>query len=413
MATISNTPRPGYVWDSADNVWYPIGVGAHQHTNAADTPAVIPNALVDAKGDLLTATADNTPARLAVGNNGETLVADSSTSTGLRYQPNQAAGRNIVINGGFDVWQRNTSIAGGSNTTFFTADRWNAYRGVTGSTFSRQVTADTSNLPNIQYCVRVQRDSGNTNAGGILLNTTIETINSIPFAGQTVTMSFWARRGANYSGSGNVLEAQLRSGTGTDQNDISGFTDAAGVVTTYPALTTTWVRYTATGTVASNVTELAIRFNFTPTGTAGANDYFEVTGVQLELGSVATAFTRTGGTIQGELAACQRYYYRDTAVLAYSRFGNGSAASTTSAQIDVRFPVQLRAIFSAIDSSSLLLDDGGGGAFAVTAVTGVASGSGVNYGSVACAATGLTQFRFYHLEANNNVNAYLGFSAEL
>jgi hypothetical protein len=44
-----------------------------------------PKSLVDAKGDLIAATADNTPARLAVGNNGETLVADSSTSTGLKW----------------------------------------------------------------------------------------------------------------------------------------------------------------------------------------------------------------------------------------------------------------------------------------------------------------------------------------
>lgn len=97
MATISNTPRPGYVWDSADNVWYPIGVGAHQHTNAADTPAVIPNALVDAKGDLLTATADNTPARLAVGANNTVLTADSSTATGLKWATPAGGGKVLQV----------------------------------------------------------------------------------------------------------------------------------------------------------------------------------------------------------------------------------------------------------------------------------------------------------------------------
>lgn len=47
--------------------------------------AAIAKSIVDAKGDILTATADNTPARLAVGTNGQTLVADSSTSTGLKW----------------------------------------------------------------------------------------------------------------------------------------------------------------------------------------------------------------------------------------------------------------------------------------------------------------------------------------
>jgi hypothetical protein len=41
--------------------------------------------IFDAKADLLTATANDTPARLAVGNNGETLIADSTASTGLKW----------------------------------------------------------------------------------------------------------------------------------------------------------------------------------------------------------------------------------------------------------------------------------------------------------------------------------------
>jgi hypothetical protein len=60
-------------------------------TTAADA-AYVPKTLVDAKGDILTATADNTPARLAVGTNNQILVANSSTSTGLEWQTPSAAG---------------------------------------------------------------------------------------------------------------------------------------------------------------------------------------------------------------------------------------------------------------------------------------------------------------------------------
>jgi hypothetical protein len=54
-------------------------------TTAAADAAYVPKTLVDAKGDILTATADNTPARLAVGTNGQTLVADSTAATGLKW----------------------------------------------------------------------------------------------------------------------------------------------------------------------------------------------------------------------------------------------------------------------------------------------------------------------------------------
>ena len=51
-----------------------------------DDPNAIQNSIVDAKGDIITATADNVPARLAVGGtNGHVLTVDSSTSTGLKW----------------------------------------------------------------------------------------------------------------------------------------------------------------------------------------------------------------------------------------------------------------------------------------------------------------------------------------
>ena len=50
-----------------------------------DDPNAIQNSIVDAKGDLISATADNTPARLAVGANATVLTADSTTATGLKW----------------------------------------------------------------------------------------------------------------------------------------------------------------------------------------------------------------------------------------------------------------------------------------------------------------------------------------
>jgi hypothetical protein len=96
MATISNTPRPGYVWDSADNVWYPIGVGAHQHTNAADTPAVIPYSLATTKGDLLVATGSGTIVRQGVGSNGQVLTANSAQADGVEWATPAAAGSTLL-----------------------------------------------------------------------------------------------------------------------------------------------------------------------------------------------------------------------------------------------------------------------------------------------------------------------------
>jgi len=303
-----------------------------------DDANAIQNSIVDAKGDLISATANDTPARLAVGNNGETLVADSSTSTGLRYQA--PVNSNPVLNSAMQVWQRATTFT--ISGFMYVADRWQAFRSTTGYTVSRQLTNDTTNLPFIQYALRGQRDSGNAATDIIYLAQSLETVNSIPYAGKTVTLSFYARAGANWSPTSGILRTRLFTGTGTDQNVLSsGYTGSSTPIDQNTALTTTWQRFTYTGAVPSSTTEIGLYFNATPVGTAGANDWFEITGVQIEVGSVATPFKTYAGTIQGELAACQRYLPAITTTSA-SEIGSGYNVSTTQPFVFIPFQVPTR-----------------------------------------------------------------------
>jgi hypothetical protein len=370
----------------------------------------VQNSIVDAKGDLIAASAADTPARLAVGANGETLVADSAATTGLRYSATPSAS-NPVLNSAFQVFQRGTTTT--LTSTSFVADRWQAIRSVAGATGSRQVTGDTTNLPNIQYCLRVARDSGNTSTSVIALGQNMESVNSIPFAGKSITYSFYARAGANFSQASGALNVYLTSGTGTDQNNVTGsFTGATQVVNSTATLTTTWQRFTFTGTVAATATQLGPQWQFTPVGTAGAADYFEVTGCQIDVGSVALPFRTYAATIQGELAACQRYYYRMSNSLAYEPFGLGYGVSATRGNAQVKYATTLRTNPSSLDFANLALYDGA----TTVAVTNLTLDTGTSKDLARLAATtasGITQYRPYELLSNNSTSAYVGFSAEL
>ena len=290
---------------------------------------------------------------MAVGFPANTSFADGNPLTGAQlnditgtlnllqnYAVNTVAGKNAAINGGMDIWQRGTSIALAASTgATYLADRWCTSTGANqATTVSRQVTGDTTNLPNIQYCLRYQRNSGQTGTGTLSFIQNIETINTIPFVGKQVTVSFYARVGANFSATTNQLSFALITGTGTDQNAFSGFTGQASAIGVTDSLTTTWQRFSHSATLGTSITQLALDFAFTPTGTAGANDYFEITGVQVELGSTATTFSRAGGSIGGELALCQRYFVTLGAGDFYGQYYNASSQFVLSG----RFPVTMR-----------------------------------------------------------------------
>jgi hypothetical protein len=219
------------------------------------------------------------------------------------FLPPFAAG-NVIINGAFDIWQRGTSFTYAGGAQNYVCDRWQGWATAAGTNLSISRQAGTANL---QYAARFQRVAGNTSTASLVFAQTIETANSIPLAGQTVTLSFYARKGADFSPTLGNLTVSILSGTGTDQNHTA-FTGAATVVSEVISLTGLWVQYKVTGAVSASATQLGIRVNMVPSGTAGANDWFEITGVQLEAGAVATPFKRNAPSIQAEFAACQRYY---------------------------------------------------------------------------------------------------------
>jgi hypothetical protein len=360
------------------------------------------NSPLTAKGDLFGYS--TTQARVAVGSDGETLVADSSTSTGLRYQePNTL---NSLINGGADIWQRGTSFASGGGLSVYTADRWHFYRGsnAAGGTLSRQ----TSGLTGFQYAIRLQRNSGNTSTEQLGLRYTLESADSYRLAGKTVTLSFYLRKGADYSGT--TFQASIASGTGTDQ-PVYAFTGFVYAVNSPVTPTTSYVRYSVTGTIPSNATEVGLEMFSSCVGTAGTNDYVDITGLQLEIGSVPTPFVRSAGTIQGELAACQRYYWRSSATGGYSSFGIGSNPGTAGSYIQIENPVTMRTITS-VEWANLGIQEGGDALKAATSVT-IDQSSLFNVQLSVGVASGLTTYRPVRLLANNNASAYLAINGEL
>jgi hypothetical protein len=384
------------------------------YTQSQVNAAFIPDSVLDAKGDILTATGNDTPARLAVGANGDTLVADSSTSTGLRYTAGNPIA-NPTLNSAMQLWQRGTSFT--ITTPVYSADRWQVGRGanVAGSTVTRQLTNDTTNLPNIQYCLRFARDSGNTATNPLYLAQSFESVNSIPFAGKTVTMSFYARAGANYSATSNVLSARLLSGTGTDQNLLTnGYTGSTSVIGQNATLTTTWQRFTYTASIASTATEIGLFFESNPTGTAGAADFFEITGLQIDVGSVALPFRTNGGTIQGELAACQRYYYRQGGKSDNQILASGFGYNSTTTYFFLTPPVTMRIEPSTLEYASLANWDGvTTGAITNLTIDSQLSSPNTLFLAATMSGGGGTQYRPQALFTNNTLNGYLAVSAEL
>lgn len=266
------------------------------------------------------------------------------------------ASSNAIINGAFEINQRNFSSTTTAGTFLF--DRWKAvYAGGTSTYTAQTFTPGAAPVAgyeatNFQRVAVTGQSAGSDVAR---LDQTVEDVRS--FAGQTVTMSFWAK--AN-SGTPFI-------GVSFEQAFGSGGSSTTQTVATRQAITTSWARYSFTttipsisgktiGTNSSLVAEIYFSAGASVTAFSDVgiqNNTFDIWGVQLEAGSTATPFRRNANSIQGELAACQRYYYRST----QSSYGFltqvGSNQSTTQSNAFVRLPVTMRIPPNSVEFSTL------------------------------------------------------------
>jgi hypothetical protein len=289
----------------------------------------------------------------------------------------QTSFRNKVINGDMRVNQRGT-YSTTTNTHQYTTDRWWVFSGV--STVGAPSYVSSTGLTNFPFALRAQRQAANTGTSAIVAGQTFESANVYGLQGQIITVSFWARAGANFSSAANALGVYFGQGTGIDQGTATIINQTwTGVSVTgigTATLTTSWQKFSYSYAVPATATELALEFVYTATGTAGANDYFDITGVQVELGSTATPFEhRPYGT---ELALCQRYYQNIVVPAGTTDFNWPVVReSTTQAQATVFLPATLRSA-PAVVGTTLGRVVGRDTAFGVTSasVTGISLNAG-------------------------------------
>jgi hypothetical protein len=332
------------------------------------------------------------------------------------------AGKNRIINGAMAINQRNytSSTVDGS----YIVDRILGFGSSSTVTSSVQAftagAAPVAGYEAVNFCRLAVAGQSGTSAYGIL-TTRIEDART--FAGSTATISFWAK--ANTGTPKIAVEWDTYLGpTGS-----TGVRTYAGQVT----LSTSWARYSVTVAIpsltgktvnASNVTYAQLNlwvsagsdFN-SRTGSIGIqNSTFDIWGLQAEQSSTVTPFQTATGTIQGELAACQRYYFRSTAttIATYGPFAQGFANTSAQTVLQVPLPVSMRVVPTALEyGSSFVINDGPTNTTVTTITLDTQVSLNTLVSLIANVAGGLTQYRPYRLLANNSSTSYIGLTAEL
>lgn len=346
------------------------------------------------------------------------LAVSGGIAQGGNYLTPYSGFRNKIINGSFEIWQRGTSRTY-LNAGSFRADRWtvNQYQNAA----HQQVSVTPVTGMQTRYALRSGSSTVAEAGGGarMWVNTTLESADSIPLRGQTVTLSFWVRfSSATCSSStgtayGNWTSSITYYTSTTDASTATtGPSSSTDTTITNGSLPTTWTKYTITGTVPSNANNVGVQFGFAGLGNTASNDavWYEVTQVQLEQGSVATPFEQR--PIDTELSLCERYFqlWRGPGGSTANQIGFGNGYNSTSVFPVIRYKRQMRAVPTSIIANDLMLNDVTT-AYSITAIS--LEQIGIDGCRVSCTiSSGGVQYRGYAIQTNTATTSYFGISAE-
>ena len=227
--------------------------------------------------------------------------------------------KNRIINGAMVIDQRNAGASqtlGVGNT--YAVDRW-----FVGATTAAVTGQRVAGIGGYQYAFRI---TGGASNAGVFLTQRIESYNVSDLVSSNVTFSCVVAASAITSITWTAYYPTVTDSFGTLTQIATG---------TFSGITSSAQTFTATFNAGASAAN-GLQFTFTiGTMTSGT---FTITGVQLEKGSIATAFDyRPYGT---ELALCQRYYY---VIAGFYIEGYANAASVRAVTIPVNFPVTMRA----------------------------------------------------------------------
>jgi len=332
--------------------------------------------------------------------------------------------RNAVINGGFDVWQRATTATVNNSFGYVSADRWQIYGyGTAASATLARFTHAAGGVEqngNTRYYANYAWTAGSDTVNSLcLVQNVIEDVRT--FSGQNVTLSFWA----NSSAATNIaVEMEQVFGTG---GSPSASVQGLSTRITLPSgsglkrYVLTFKLPSIVGKTIGTNEDSSLRVNFwTSAGSTynartgigiQASGNFNIWGVQLELGTVASPFERR--PVATELSLCQRYYQR------FGGLGSGYEpmmwgychTAGTGVYFDRPAMVPLRAVPTLSYGGNLRVTNYAS-AWAVSSLT-IQSASTQVLQVGATTAAGPTASNGYALTANGDASAFVAFSAEI